>query len=71
MKLGIPENLEDYNLFLNLSLPPTFVLKLQAALNRAYVGTNGVLSLAGIEQCLFLLNALDFLCKCSKLGYKC
>ena len=38
MKLGIPEgeNVDDYNLLSNLFLPPTFVLKLQAALNRAY-----------------------------------
>ena len=40
MKLGIPEGLEDYNLLLNHLLPPTFVLKLQAALNRTHVGTN-------------------------------
>ena len=66
MKLGIPEgeNLDDYNLLLNLFLPPTFVLKLQAALNRAYVGTNDVLSLADIEQCLKTLFLIHFY-KCS------
>ena len=65
MKLGIPEgeNLDD-NLLLNLFLPPTFVLKLQAALNRAYVGTNDVLSLADIEQCLKTLFLIHFY-KCS------
>ena len=66
MKLGIPEgeNLDDYNLLLNLFLPPTFVLKLQAALNRAYVGTSDVLSLADIEQCLKTLFLIHFY-KCS------
>ena len=54
------ENLDDYNLLLNLFLLPTIVLKFQAALNRAYVGTNDVLSLADIEQCLKTLFLIHF-----------